>query len=352
MGGEVYNYPNIMISTDILQVSKENDYGKVLVTIDSFSKWTAISILRKGTAKEVAKALLKDWISIHGVPVYIKSDNGKCFKEAELIKELWRVLGVETRYTSPYNPRANGQVERMNGTILQILRKVSMKNPEKWKNAIPLITLAINTSVSKNTNMTPAELMMGRNIKGIDAITLGIHRSNFYLDGHHYKSEQYKKLLNIYEIVAQETGLRWKAYKSAYDINKRTTAIKEGDKVLVHRPIKTQNLYYKLDHGFLGPFIVEKIYSEHTMLLADPTTRETRIENRSLIKKIPDTIREEAEGEDEMKPQEDNGENNEEENISSDEETEQPGVAIDNQEEGKSYTRRGRQIREPERYGT
>ena len=292
MGGEIFTHPNIMVSYDILKISKEQQYGEVLVMVDSFSKWTAISVIKDGSAQSVAKALVRDWIAIHGVPVYLKSDNAKAFKEAHLIKELHAVMGIEPKFISPYNPRANGGVERMNSTVLRILRKVCMNAPSTWKSAIPMVAFAINTAVSTMTGITPAELMMGRKLRGVDAIVLATHQSEYYVNEHHYKSEMFMRLTKIYEAVAAEMGAKWNAYKNLYDANKKCSQISNGDLVLLHRPIDTTGKYYKLQHSFGGPYRVIKVISEHNMELRNLQTGEQRIENRSLIRKLPDGISE------------------------------------------------------------
>ena len=290
MGGEIFTNPNIMISYDILQVSKEEFYGKVLVIVDAFTKWTSISVLRDGSARNVAQALIKDWIAIHGVPVYLKSDNAKSFKEAHLIQELHSIMGIEPKYISPYNPRANGGVERMNSTILQILRKICANSPSTWRNSIPMVTFAINTAVSTMTGISPAELMMGRKLRGIDAIVLGIHQTEYYVNEYHYKSEMYRRLTSIYEAVASEMGSRWVAYKNIYDSNKKCNNINTDDLVLLHRPINTTNKFHKLQHQFKGPYRVIRVISEHNMELLDLETGERRIENRSLIRRLPKNV--------------------------------------------------------------
>eukprot|EP00171_Calliarthron_tuberculosum_P008402 IDg8402t1 len=66
----------------------------------------------------------------------IQSDNGSEFVN-QLISELVTLNGIEQRTISPYNPRANGAVERLNGTVETMLKKklggAMHKSPNKFE---------------------------------------------------------------------------------------------------------------------------------------------------------------------------------------------------------------------------
>jgi len=53
---------------------------------------------------------------IHGVPDYIRSDNGSEFVAKELRKWLQRI-GVKTAYIEPGSPWENGYIESFNGKL-------------------------------------------------------------------------------------------------------------------------------------------------------------------------------------------------------------------------------------------
>ena len=295
MGGEAYHYPNVLISYDILQIDKSKNNGKVLTIVDSFTRFLRICPITNGNSTNVARALIKYWISVFGLPVMIRSDNATAFKHSEIMKELWKVLAVEPRFISPLNPRGNGQVERMNKLVLQMLEKLEQKAKSKWREYLPMVELAINTSQSSSTRYSPFELMFGRKPRNLDGIVFNMTPNSFYLNKSHYMSDLVKNMELIYRLAAENMGKRWQLNKLAYDKNATSIEIKKGDRVLVYRPVKTEDKFYKINKatGFSGPYVVRKNFSEHTYELENCKDKSIRIENRSLIRKIPNPVGEE-----------------------------------------------------------
>ena len=51
---------------------------------------------------------------------------------AELFRETCRILGVKNTYTSTYHPQTEGQVERMNRTVAEMLRHYIADHQRIW----------------------------------------------------------------------------------------------------------------------------------------------------------------------------------------------------------------------------
>ena len=79
---------------------------------------------------------------------------------------------VKTR-TSSYRPSANGKVERMNRTILQILRCFIRGQHEDWDLHLATVGMAIRSTVNRQTGFTPNFLMLGRKV--LQPIDLMLH---------------------------------------------------------------------------------------------------------------------------------------------------------------------------------
>jgi hypothetical protein len=93
----------------------------VYVIIDKFSKWIEYKPLVKATTKKVAE-LLDDIIHRFSLPNCIITDLGSTFTG----NNFWNFCddrGIVVKYVSVAHPRANGQVERANGMILDALKK-------------------------------------------------------------------------------------------------------------------------------------------------------------------------------------------------------------------------------------
>jgi len=66
----------------------------------------------------------KKFVARFGLPRQLHSDQGKNF-ESKLFAELYQLVDINKTRTTPFHPRSDGQTERMNRTILQMLRTSS-----------------------------------------------------------------------------------------------------------------------------------------------------------------------------------------------------------------------------------
>ena len=112
------------------------------------------------SALSVARELWRDF-SLMGFPKIIQSDNGTEFAN-EVVEFVMEQAAIEHRFITAYNPRADGKVERLNGIINDIVRKLIQGVPRYWPAFIPQVQSAINNHISSLTMTTPFALMFGR----------------------------------------------------------------------------------------------------------------------------------------------------------------------------------------------
>ena len=60
----------------------------------------------------------------------------------------------------------NGQVEKYNHTLMNILRKVAEAEPDRWDELLPATLFAYSEVPAASTGMAPATLLFGRSIAG------------------------------------------------------------------------------------------------------------------------------------------------------------------------------------------
>ena len=69
------------------------------------------------------------------------------------------------KYVSVAHPRANGQVERANGMILDTLKKClyreNNKAPGRWIKELPAVVWGLRTQPSHNTSVSPYFMVYG-----------------------------------------------------------------------------------------------------------------------------------------------------------------------------------------------
>lgn len=138
-----------------------NEFKYCLTMIDRFSRWPEVAPLTEITAHTVAKALVDTWISRFGVPLTIITDQGRQF-ESMLFNELCDLLNIKRWRSSPYHPQANGMIERLHRTLKAAITCKSVIN---WTDNLPLILLGLRSSLKRDLQVSPAELVFGTGLK-------------------------------------------------------------------------------------------------------------------------------------------------------------------------------------------
>ena len=71
-------------------------------------------------------------------------------------------LGIRQTFTTTYHPQTNGQVERLNSTILASIRAFLADNTRDWSELVPMLTYAHNTQVHSSLGVAPFQLVLSR----------------------------------------------------------------------------------------------------------------------------------------------------------------------------------------------
>jgi len=114
------------------------------------------------TAKSCAEAFVQNVWRLHGLPKSFVSDRDKVWT-GEFHEHLCHLLGIERRMSTAYHPESDGQVERMNRVVQQVLRHFVSPRATNWDKLLPLVEFAINQSKQESTGFSPFQLNYGRN---------------------------------------------------------------------------------------------------------------------------------------------------------------------------------------------
>ncbi|CAB4043986.1 Retrovirus-related Pol poly from transposon, partial [Paramuricea clavata] len=87
---------------------------------DYFTKWVEAGPMADQKAETVARAFIDCVVSRHGVPVKLLTDQGRNF-ESQLMKEVFKLLGVHKLRTSPYHDQQTDGSTEMPKTRLIVL---------------------------------------------------------------------------------------------------------------------------------------------------------------------------------------------------------------------------------------
>lgn len=150
------------IHIDHLGPMPKSSRGKkyILVAICNFTKMVFLRASATTSAKQTLQAM-KSIFDYYWLPTRIVADRGTAFKNREF-EEYCRGKQIELIFTSTANPRANGQVERVNRMLKPILASLCQKEDcRDWEEKLQLAAKAINSRVNSSSGKTPMEVMFG-----------------------------------------------------------------------------------------------------------------------------------------------------------------------------------------------
>ena len=106
----------------ITGLPKSAGFDSILTVTDRLTKMVhLIPTTKNATARDVAKLFLRHVIGHHGIPQSIVSDRDVKFT-GHFWNELMRILNVKLKMSSADHPQSDGQAERINRTVIEVLR--------------------------------------------------------------------------------------------------------------------------------------------------------------------------------------------------------------------------------------
>ncbi|CAI7904842.1 unnamed protein product [Closterium sp. NIES-54] len=94
----------------------------VLVVVDRLTKMAHFAPCRTTIiAEETARLFISTVVRMHGIPSAIISDRDPKFT-SKFWKETWAQYGTKLQFFSAYHPQTDGQTERTNQTMEQLIR--------------------------------------------------------------------------------------------------------------------------------------------------------------------------------------------------------------------------------------
>nr|CAB3492390.1 unnamed protein product [Digitaria exilis] len=239
------------------------------VAIDKFSKWIEVFPVVKPTS-EKAVQFLQELIFRFGIPHQIITDLGSTFTSSTFW-DYCEDRSIEVCYASVAHPRANGQVERANGMLLDGLKarmERTLKKAEgRWMKELYPVVWGLRSQPSKAAGQSPFFLVYGSEaVLPIDVMH-GAPRVEEFQEA--MADEQ----RTIEVDTAEEARLAALLHNAAYlqgirrfhDKNVKTRSFQIGNLVL--RRIQNTDGHSKLTSPWDGPFIVSKVLKPGTYRL-------------------------------------------------------------------------------------
>jgi hypothetical protein len=268
-----------------------NGFNTLLALIDVYTGFVVLRAMRSSTAEVVARKLWKIFCLI-GWPRILQSDNGPEFVN-QVLRALMKLIGVDHRLISPYNPRADGKVERVIGSTMMIIKKLLHGAKQNWSLYVPFAQVTFNDKISALTGSSPFALMFGRTLNELRDYNLGISRHDssdaaasrgidsastsdsapveytpIPLDD--WKTHQEKILSVIYPAI--DHRIKGAKDKLAQTLTKHRrmlmpASVPNGATVMIKDPVRGN----KFEPKYIGPFIIVRRARNGAYVLKDTT---------------------------------------------------------------------------------
>jgi hypothetical protein len=112
----------------------------------------------------LAELYMSRIVCLHGVPKKIVSDRGTQFT-SHFWHQLHEALGTHLKFSSAYHPQTDGQTERTNQILEDMLRACALQDKIGWDKRLPYAKFSYNNSYQANLKMSPFEALYGRNCR-------------------------------------------------------------------------------------------------------------------------------------------------------------------------------------------
>ncbi|KAK1631734.1 hypothetical protein QYE76_006049 [Lolium multiflorum] len=144
--------------TGLPKSSKGND--SIWVVVDRLTKvahFIAVKTTYQGP--KLAELYISRIVALHGTPKSIVSDRGSQFT-SRFWQKVHEGLGTRLNFSTAYHPQTDGQTERVNQILEDMLRACVLEYGSKWEDCLPYAEFSYNNQAS--LQMAPFEALYGR----------------------------------------------------------------------------------------------------------------------------------------------------------------------------------------------
>jgi len=241
--------------------TKGNSY--ILVLIDNLTKYVQLFPVKSCGTEGVIHSL-QQFIMTFGIPKRIISDRGTAFT-SKAFDAFCTQYGVNHILNSVRHPQSNGQVERVNSTLVPVMQS-TMENNRTWDKTIKDIECHLNNAHNKTIGDTPFHVLYGYYPSFRDgtlrhATTAESWDSNIELQA------------KIRERIDREHDMWKQRYNSKHV---KPVQYQVGDVVFIRRPTEVTGESTKLQVKYRGPLVVTRVLPNDVYRVSELQTENKR----------------------------------------------------------------------------
>jgi hypothetical protein len=140
----------------------QSGYDSIWVIVDRLTKVAHfIPVKTTYSGPQLAELYMPRIVCLHGVPKKIVSDRGMQFT-SRFWERLHEALDTQLRFSSAYHPHTDGQTERVNQILEDMLRACALQYGRSWDKSLSYVEFSYNNSYQESLKMAPFEMLYGR----------------------------------------------------------------------------------------------------------------------------------------------------------------------------------------------
>ncbi|WVZ76000.1 hypothetical protein U9M48_024007 [Paspalum notatum var. saurae] len=204
---------------------------------------------------KLAELYISRIVCLHGVPKRIISDRGSQFT-SRFWEQLHDSLDTKLRFSTAYHPQTDGQTERTNQILEDMLRACAIQYGTGWDKCLPYAEFSYNNSYQASLKKSPFEALYGKRCRTLLFWNQTGEKQVFGPDIIQDAEQQLR-------IVQENLRVAQSRQRSYADVRRRDLSFKVDDhvylKVSPMRGVRRFNMKGKLAPKYIGPFkILEK----------------------------------------------------------------------------------------------
>jgi RNase H-like domain found in reverse transcriptase/Reverse transcriptase (RNA-dependent DNA polymerase)/Integrase zinc binding domain/Chromo (CHRromatin Organisation MOdifier) domain/gag-polyprotein putative aspartyl protease len=261
------------ISVDfITQLPLTKDkHDAIVVFVDMLSKMVHFLLTTTtASAPATARLFFEEIFRLHGLPRVIVSDRDSKFT-SKFWKALFEHLGTELAMSTAFHPQTDGQTERMNRTLEDMLRAFVGYKQNDWDKYLAAAEFAYNSAPNASTGMSPFKLNYGS--EPLMPTTL-LKKPPDKIPA---LTEFIEEINNLTRAASDSLALAKKRQEENANRSRRELKFEVGEKVLLssaHIKVASQAKQpsKKLQSKYIGPYKIAEVVSPVAYRLELPST--------------------------------------------------------------------------------
>lgn len=250
-------------------------FEQIMVVTDRLTKWAiTVPLPKKVSTLQIAEMVFDKVILQYGIPRFIVSD-----RDPKFTNSLWEYfmsrLGISTNFSTANNPQSDGQVERLNKTLVEMLRTYC-QGRSQWVKYLQIATFSYNTCYQTSIGCTPFLALRGFQERFTGIFNPIWDRPKYRLPkkGEFGKLAARKAMTDFVEnmesqlVVIRDQIAQAQERQSKYFNQKHRDIpqFKIGDKILIHKKAYvSSDSRRKFHYLWFGPFTIKSLVGDQAV---------------------------------------------------------------------------------------